>query len=107
SHVDPARYAIPQIRFLTLAHPHNLLLDLWLQLGALGLIVVVTLLLLTTRHLWRARRSPVALAALAMLVDLLVHGMLDQTLLGGDLFYLWWVLVLLGLSATDYAKECI
>ncbi len=107
SHVDPARYAIPQIRFLTLAHPHNLGLDVWLQLGALGLIVVVTMLALTARRLWCARRNPVALAALAMLIDVVVHGMLDQTLLGGDLFYLWWMLVLLGLSATNYAKEAV
>ncbi len=107
SHVDPARYAIPQIRFLTLAHPHNLGLDVWLQLGALGLIVVGAMLALTARQLWRARRNPVALAALAMLIDVVVHGMLDQTLLGGDLFYLWWMLVLLGLSATNYDKESL
>jgi O-antigen ligase len=107
SHVDPARYAIPQIRFLTLAHPHNLLLDVWLQLGVLGLIVIVGLLLVALRRLWRARRTPVARAALAMLIDLVVHGMLDQTLLGGDLLYIWWMLVLIACYVTDYSKEAL
>lgn len=105
SHVDPARYNIPQIRFLTLAHPHNLILDVWLQLGSLGLVVLLTIVGVTIVRLWRLRRNPLALGMLAMLIDLLIHGMLDQTLLGGDLFYVWWMLILGALHLSDQNKE--
>ena len=95
AHVDPTRYGIPQIRFLTLAHPHNLVLDVWLQLGLLGVGVVGMLVGWAAWRLWRARANAVALATLALLVALLVHGMLDQTMLGGDMIYGWMLVCVL------------
>ena len=106
SHVDPARYGIPQIRFLTLAHPHNLVFDVWLQLGLLGVAAVGLLIGLAGQRLWAARRDPFALAAGAILVDLVVHGMLDQTLLGGDMIYVW-LLVLLVAWQFPRSKEVV
>lgn len=93
SHVDAARYGIPQLRFLTLSHPHNLILDVWTQLGLLGMIVMLTWLIVTFTRTWRNRQSVIALAMFALMLDLLIHGMLDQTMLGGDMIWLWWMLL--------------
>ncbi|XSG77591.1 O-antigen ligase family protein [Herpetosiphon llansteffanensis] len=104
AHLEPSRYGIPQIRFLTLAHPHNLLLDVWLQLGLLGLLVVLAML---GWQIWRWLHSRVALryVALAMLADLVIHGMLDQTMLGGDMIYLWWSLLLISVWRPAATEE--
>ncbi len=99
AHVDPSRYGMPQQRLMTIAHPHNLVLDVWLQLGLLGVVVITGLVLRSAQSLWPARHHPVALATLAILVDLLVHGMVDQTLMGGDMIYIWWLVFIV---ATEY-----
>lgn len=101
--LEPSRYGIPQIRFLTLAHPHNLLLDVWLQLGLLGLLVVLSLIGWQIWRWWGSKQA-LGLVVLAILADLVIHGMLDQTMLGGDMIYLWWSLLLISVwrpSATE------
>ncbi|HEY1014269.1 MAG TPA: O-antigen ligase family protein, partial [Herpetosiphonaceae bacterium] len=93
--LDQFAHAAPQLRFLTISHPHNLVLDAWTQLGLAGLLALAGWTLWAAWRLWRARANPLALAALAALVALSVHGMLDQTMLGGDLIYCWWLLWML------------
>ncbi len=95
AYLDAQRFNIPQLRFLTLAHPHNLVLDVWLQLGLAGLVVVGVLIGSSGWRLWHQRRSMWSWAALALLTQLTLHGMVDQTMLGGDVFYVWWMLVVL------------
>ncbi len=92
SYQDVQRYAIPQIRFLQISHPHNLVLDLWLQFGLIGLVAVVAALLIALLRLAGGgdRHQGWSLAAIALLVDLIVHGMLDQALLGADMLLIVW-----------------
>ena len=40
---DP-KYGIPNLRFLTVSHPHNFLLDFWLRLGIWGLGTILAIL---------------------------------------------------------------
>ncbi len=104
AHLEPSRYGIPQIRFLTLAHPHNLLLDVWLQLGLLGLLVVLGMLGWQIWRWWRSN-EPLRYVVLAILADLVIHGMLDQTMLGGDMIYLWWSLLLISVWRPAATEE--
>ncbi len=81
-----------------LSHPHNLLLDLWLSTGLLGLVGGVWLI---GRQLWRAWRSwrfadsvqlrAVGLGLFASTVDLVVHGSFDNAYFLVDLAMVFWL----------------
>jgi O-antigen ligase len=81
------------------AHPHNLLLDIWLRLGPLGLLAFGWLLARWFRDGWRAAQVPVtrplALGALAALVAALVHGLVDNFYFVPDLAITFWLLLAL------------
>ncbi len=61
------------------AHAHNLPIDVWLSLGALGLIALLGMML---NAIWPKPSSPWRLAALASLAVIVLHGMLDDALWG-------------------------
>ena len=42
-YADPS-YGVPQLRFFTVSHPHNWILDFWLRLGLPGLLWLIALL---------------------------------------------------------------
>jgi O-antigen ligase len=77
------------------AHPHNLLLDIWLRLGPLGLAAFGWLL----ARFFAAGRArlghPVALGALAAMTAALVHGMVDTFYFVPDLALAFWLLIAL------------
>lgn len=107
-HQDPQRFAIPQIRLLAIAHPHNIILDLWVQLGLLGMLAALGVAGLALWQLGRLaqkrgrgdpQRGAWALAAAAILIDIFVHGMFDQALLGADMILLFWACVAQALPA--------
>ncbi|HEX2349242.1 MAG TPA: O-antigen ligase family protein, partial [Ktedonobacterales bacterium] len=83
-----------------LAHPHNLILDLWLSAGLLGLIgyaVVVVALIRRGWRLWRraeAKLQPwrriAAVGVLGALLATLTHGMVDSAYFQPDLALAFW-----------------
>lgn len=75
-------------------HPHNIFLNFYLSAGALGLAGFVWLLVRLFR---RASASPLGLAALAGLVAVLVHGLVDSAYFKNDLAIIFWLLVFLAL----------
>ncbi|MFI5274783.1 MAG: O-antigen ligase family protein, partial [Ktedonobacterales bacterium] len=111
-----------------LAHPHNLVLDLWLSGGVLGLggfLLAVTWLARRTTHLARARMAAgarrmrlrvrmrgresfaaaVAVGVLAGVVAGIVHGMVDSAYFEPDLaLCFWWAVGVLALTG-DTAKD--
>ncbi|HUS15050.1 MAG TPA: O-antigen ligase family protein [Chloroflexia bacterium] len=96
---DPA-YGIPNTRFQTVNHPHNLLLDAWLRLGVWGLALVLALLavyFLSGLRAYRGRRGTVVgglvLALLAGMIDYVVHGMVDQAYFTQDLALSFWMML--------------
>lgn len=104
-YLDRKEYPIPDSRFMAIAHPHNLILDVWLRLGLLGLAVFAWLLIGAYRLLWQAWRrlapSPdraLVLALIASLTAFLVHGLVDMAFFVQDLALLFWLT--LGLAAT-------
>ncbi|MFM7679223.1 MAG: O-antigen ligase family protein [Roseiflexaceae bacterium] len=73
------------------AHPHNLILDIWLNLGLWGVVVVAVLV----GHALRRSLSfhqPTwwAVAAGMMLITALIHGLVDQFYFVSDIAYCLW-----------------
>ena len=81
-------------------HPHNIFLNFWLSAGILGLGGFIWLLTLLFR---RASTAPIGLAALAGLVAVLIHGLVDSTYFKNDLAIIFWLLVFL--AGNSYGKQ--
>lgn len=93
----------------TLAHPHNILLELWISGGVLAVIGFSALLYTLWRRcarLWRAARraalderaawrGAVALGIAGALVAAVTHGMVDTAYFFPDLALIFWMLVAL------------
>jgi len=77
------------------AHPHNLLLDIWLRLGPLGLIAFGWLLARSFRTALGHIQHPIMLGALAALTAALVHGLVDNFYFVSDLALAFWLLIAL------------
>jgi O-antigen ligase len=86
----------------TAAHPHNLILDIWLRLGPLGFVAFAWLIL---RFLRQARTAAqvapshytawLARGALAAMVAAIVHGLVDNFYFVPDLAFAFWLLIAL------------
>jgi O-antigen ligase len=108
----PEAWAEPGI-----SHPHNWLLQFWLELGLPGVIAVLGLL---TTFFWCSvsllrggahdpggaspqpdcRRSPLVVGALAGVAGWLVHGAVDNSYFLVDQAYLfWWQLAIVEIAA--------
>jgi O-antigen ligase len=98
-YADPS-YGVPQLRFFTVSHPHNFILDFWLRLGLPGLLWVVIILVYFFRQtylLWARLRGTAAgalvLGLMASMIDFVVHGLLDMAYFTMDLAITFWLTV--------------
>ena len=96
---DP-KYGVPQLRFFTTSHPHNLALDFWLRLGLPGLLWLLVALAYFFRQtyiLWTHLRGTAAgalvLGLMASMIDLAVHGLLDMAYFTMDSALTFWLTV--------------
>ncbi len=84
------------VREPTLSHPHNLVLDLWLSGGLLGLVGFTCVLLAFWRRTWRVwvRSSgwsrAVTLGLAGSVLAGIVHGMVDSAYFEPDLALTFW-----------------
>lgn len=106
AHIDPAhRTQLAALGKDLMGHAHNLLLNLWLQLGLLGLAVLVGLVVAITRHLLCFRESSGRLTAtigVGVLIGLLVKNMTDDFFAQALALYFWLLLgIALGLHEAD------
>jgi O-antigen ligase len=82
-----------------ISHPHNWVLDFWIQLGISGLITACALIVWTIRACGDLLRSAdtlrriVGAGALGAAVDLLVHGFVDNSYFLVDSATIWWIFV--------------
>ncbi|MDI3341059.1 MAG: O-antigen ligase family protein [Sphaerobacter sp.] len=96
------RYVRPEAwpeRFTS--HPHNLILDLWLRLGIMGLGVAATYAVALGRRVHRIvdRHSRLGLAALGAIVAGAIHGLVDNGyFLPGLALAFWFVTALIDLE---------
>jgi putative inorganic carbon (HCO3(-)) transporter len=107
--IDPALIGTSE-QFVS--HPHNLLLDIWLRLGPLGLLAFGWLLARFFRQARAALATMrgtiqwfVALGAAAAMIAALLHGMVDNFYFVADLAIDFWLLLALVESATATKKE--
>jgi O-antigen ligase len=98
-YADPS-YGVPQLRFFTVSHPHNWILDFWLRLGLPGLLWLLALLVFFFRHaylLWSRLRGTAAgalvLGLIASMIDFVVHGLLDMAYFTMDSALTFWTIV--------------
>lgn len=92
-------YLLPEaVAEPNLSHPHNLVLNFWLQMGLLGLVAAAWLLVALARYwhrLWRTSLDPLDRAILAGIagatVDLVAHGMVDNSYFLVDLAFHFWL----------------
>lgn len=81
------------------SHPHNVLIDTWLNLGPIGLVALVGMLVhLVRRSVLHSGVNQVMRAAGVMLVAAFVHGMVDQFWFVVDLMYCFWLAAALIMS---------
>lgn len=94
-----------------LLYPHNLFLNFWVELGLLGLLSMIGLLVQFFRKGWtavRARsRDTQTRILMAVMVTTIVYGMVEVPFFKNDLAVLWWVMIGLmfaGENKTTLAK---
>lgn len=88
-----------------LLYPHNIILNFWVEIGLVGLIAFVWLIINFFRKAKAslARRSQVTaivLAATAAMIVLLIQGLIDVPYLKNDLAFQFWIIV--GLVTSSY-----
>ncbi len=66
-------------------YPHNILLNMWSELGLLGVLAHVAGLLLLIRTTWRRRNDPLILCFSAAILTMIIHGLVDVPFFKNDL----------------------
>lgn len=83
------------------AHPHNLVLDIWLRMGPLGLVAFGWLCWRAIRHGWQAMQRAtgpqgiLSVGALAALAAAFTHGLVDHFYFLPDIAMTFWMLLAL------------
>ncbi|MFA6130826.1 MAG: O-antigen ligase family protein [Patescibacteria group bacterium] len=75
---DPTLYEIFQ-------YPHNILLNIWSELGVIGIIASIWFLVLITKSLFREPRNIIKIAAFAAIMTMVIHGLVDVPFMKNDL----------------------
>jgi O-antigen ligase len=92
-----------------LSHPHNLILQFWLQLGLLGLTALIWLLWRFVQIAWgaatTAHRSVLARAlavgALGSMADFVAHGLVDNGYFLPDMAIVFWLALAVAVTARN------
>lgn len=75
---DPQLYEIFQ-------YPHNIVLNIWVELGLIGLIGLILVGTLVCKAARQQRQDPLTIIAAAALATMLVHGLVDVPFFKNDL----------------------
>lgn len=81
-------------------YPHQIVLNIWSELGLLGLIAFSWILMTFFRLAGRDESRPYGRIAIAAMVALLVHGLVDVPYFKNDLAFLFWIIVALGTAVS-------
>ena len=82
-------------------YPHNIVLNIWVELGLLGVIVAVWLAAVVIRHTWRNRHDPLIVAGFVALLTMAIHGLVDVPFFKNDLAVLTVFFLAMTLSTHD------
>jgi O-antigen ligase len=75
-------------------HPHNLLLAIWLNLGLLGLVVFLWLIVSFFKNAFSSD-LPIRAAVVAAMFAILIHGLFDTTYFKNDLSTIFWLVFII------------
>ena len=95
-YMDPALAGTNEINT---AHPHNLLLDIALRMGPLGLLAFTWLLVIFYRRMIQHTGAPLRIGAMAAMTAALVHGLVDSFYFWPDLAFAFWLMIALSMIA--------
>jgi O-antigen ligase/ASC-1-like (ASCH) protein len=95
-HVD-WRPEITPYKIETYLYPHNIFLNAWVELGLLGLIAFVWLLIIFYKLAWQQRSMPLSAMAMIAMTGLVIHGLVDVPYFKNDLAILFWLIMALPL----------
>jgi O-antigen ligase len=97
-----------------LSHPHNLVLQFWLQLGLPGLAALLWLLAAFGREAIRrvgpdrpAAERALAAGALGSMVDFAVHGSIDNSYFLVDMAFIFWLTLAVGTTPASRALSAV
>ena len=79
--------------------PHNLFLNIWINLGLLGLASFIWILILFSKSIgFQTRYSAVLISVMAVMIS---QGLFDSTYWKNDLGLVFWIFIGLGLIISD------
>ena len=80
-------------------YPHNLILNFWSEIGLLGLIAFLWLIIMFFRNVCQNYvLRPMSYVLVPTMITLLVHGLVDVPYFKNDLAVLFWIIYALGLT---------
>lgn len=74
-------------------HPHNIFISAWLMSGLLGITGFVLILLSVFKKITNNKFQISSFIAIAILIYLLLHGFVDNTIWKNDLSVIFWMLI--------------
>lgn len=86
------RIAFPPLEWLVVK-PHNLYLNLYLEMGILGFLSFIYLLFLFFKKSWPLRQDPLIKFTIAGMLAILLHGLVDTPYFKNDLSVLFWIII--------------
>lgn len=98
-----------------LSHPHNIVLDFWLQLGIGGLFVLVFIQYGFWKSIWQPYRihqnstnrfqTVLIIGAIGSMTNLITHGLIDNSVYVNDLVYVF--MFLIAIAANENSLQLI
>lgn len=93
------------------SHPHNIVLDVWLRLGVVGVGAFVSLAIaiwrFVTRFKSQIRKDAISCGAIAALAGGLAHGLLDNGFFLPDLASLTWIAIAMIVTTGPYPTSAV
>lgn len=93
-----------------LSHPHNFLLDFWIRLGIGGVVIFFMIQVAFWRNVALAMRShksgdcilfAIAIGMVGNMVDLLAHGLIDNSVFVNDLAFVFMFILAISISVKN------
>jgi O-antigen ligase len=76
-----------------LLYPHNIILNLWVETGILGVLAITWLIAAFYKRGFSTQRNWLTLGIMAAMVTVIIHGLIDVPYFKNDLSMLFWIII--------------